>query len=373
MPPGKAVLVSPIAESSLARDDMAVQDLACVAHVHSTFSDGTATVPEIAAAARAGGAACVLLTDHDSRAAARAGFEGWHDGVLVLVGQEISTRRGHFLAFGLEHEIDHRGLTEREICAEVTARGGFGFAAHPFSRGSRMSTRIGRPHPWADVVGCDDCGVELWSLVTDSAERWASPWQALSFLRRPERSLCGPPVDHLARWDALCARRRVPAIGGLDAHQTGMRVLGRTVSPMRHETYFRMLRTHVLLDHACTGDLEHDRDAVYDALRQGRCYLGLDVLGPTSGFEFRALGPEGELVPMGAQTMLERDWTLHARSPRPARIRLLRDGAVVAERRSRELVQYVERPGAHRIEVALPAKPECRWIVSNPIYVRERA
>ena len=73
----------------------------CV-HVPSTFSDGHATVEEMLADARAAGAGALLLTDHDSLEARRQGWEGWHDGVLLLVGHEISPRGGHLLAFGLE-------------------------------------------------------------------------------------------------------------------------------------------------------------------------------------------------------------------------------------------------------------------------------
>src|SRR5215207_6997111 len=48
-------------------------DLACVIHCHSTYSDGTGTVSEIAAAASRAGVDAVLLTDHDTLEASRRG------------------------------------------------------------------------------------------------------------------------------------------------------------------------------------------------------------------------------------------------------------------------------------------------------------
>ena len=45
-------------------------DVLCVVHVHSTYSDGTAGIPELVGAAAEAGADAVLLTDHDSLAAA---------------------------------------------------------------------------------------------------------------------------------------------------------------------------------------------------------------------------------------------------------------------------------------------------------------
>ena len=104
---------------SSAVDPLGGNDLSCVVHVHPTFSDGHATVEEMLADARAAGAGALLLTDHDSLEARRQGWEGWHDGVLLLVGQEISPRGGHLLAFGLEGETDHRGRGERELTREV--------------------------------------------------------------------------------------------------------------------------------------------------------------------------------------------------------------------------------------------------------------
>ena len=87
-------------------------DVSCVAHVHSTYSDGTATVPELLTAARAAGAGAVLLTDHDTLGARRDGWEGMHDGVFLLVGTEVSPKHGHYLAFGVADEIPHAGARQ---------------------------------------------------------------------------------------------------------------------------------------------------------------------------------------------------------------------------------------------------------------------
>jgi len=120
-------------------------ELTGIIHCHSTYSDGTGTVPEIAAAARANDLDYLLLTDHDTLAAARNGEEGWHGSVLLLVGTEVSPyRRNHYLAFGLQEPIDHTGMTPAQIVQSVNEAGGFGFPAHPFSRGSERFRRGGQ-------------------------------------------------------------------------------------------------------------------------------------------------------------------------------------------------------------------------------------
>lgn len=337
-------------------------DVACVAHVHSTYSDGTATVPEILAAARESGARAVILTDHDTLGAQRDGWEGWHDGVLLIVGMEVSPRGGHLLALGVEEEVGHAGRSEAEILADVRAQGGFAIAAHPFSEGSRMSRRIGRPHPWGALEDPACGGVELWSLTTDTAESWRSPAAALRDLRVPE-ALDGPPDRHLAQWDALCARRRVVAVGGLDAHQPGVRVRGRVRSIMPHRRWFGLLRTHVLLEEPLaqtTGDVAR----VLAAIRHGHCYLSLDQLGDPRGVAFTAhRGTErltmGDAAPAGERT-------LRVTSPADARLRLLRDGREVAAADGRELVHAADGAGVFRAEVWRDGR---RWVVTNPIYL----
>jgi hypothetical protein len=353
-------------------------DLACVVHLHSLYSDGTGTVPEIARAAGRARADVVLLTDHDTLAARRHGEEGWYrrgrpcrpdepGDVLVLVGSEVSPRRrNHYLAFGLEQEIDHDGLDAAGICRAVRDAGGFGFAAHPFSAGSPRFRRAGPGMPF-DALDCEALhGIELWSFVNDTAEAAQSIPQLVRFMAAPGRALQHPPTRNMAAWDGLCRERRVVALGGIDAHQFGKRIGNRV--PLRLMGYhrsFRFIRTHVLCEENPTGDAEHDRRLVYDALRAGRCYIAVDALGPPAGFAFEA----GDL-PMGAEAPAERR-LLRARVPRPARLRLLRDGRPVAAAAGTALEAEVEQPGVYRVEARRRAKGRERtWIVSNPIYLR---
>jgi hypothetical protein len=343
-----------------------MHDVACVVHLHSLYSDGTGTVREIARAARRARADAVLLTDHDTLEAKRRGEEGWHGDVLVLVGEEVSPRgRNHYLAFDIEEPIKHRGLDAAGICKAVRDAGGFGFAAHPFSQGSpRFNRAVGMPFEALDCDAID--GIELWSFVNDTAGRAASIREIARFVATPSRALDHPPERNMRAWDELCRSRRVVAIGGLDAHQFGKRV-GPFV-PVRVMSYrrsFRQIRTHVLCRGPLTRELEHDRAEIYDALRQGRCYIAVDALAPARGFAF-----EADDLPMGAEGPAGRR-VLRTRTPRPARLRLLRDGREIATRDGTTLDLEVESPGVYRVEAYRRALGRERtWILSNPIYLR---
>lgn len=347
-------------------------DLTCVVHVHSRHSDGSGTVAEIAAAAAAAAADVVLLTDHDTLAARYHGEERWHGSVLVCVGEEVTKRPGHhYLAFGIDDPIDHRTRTPQEVVDAVAQQGGLGFTAHPFSTGVK-------PFPFIPTTAWDDpfppgaTGVELWSMLTDTVERFKHRYDPLRLLLSPRASrlLDAPRPEALAAWDRATATRRVVAIGGLDAHQMGLRLGGRV--PLRLMSYrrsFELLRTHVLLERPPSGDAAADRAAVYEALREGRCYLARDVIAPAGGFRFWADGPEH--VEMGSEAQAG-GFTLHVRLPRKASVRLLRDGVEVAHTvRGSSLDAPSGGPGVYRVEATLPEHGRQRcWILSNPIYLR---
>jgi hypothetical protein len=346
-----------------------MHDVACVVHLHSTYSDGTGTVRQIARAGRRAKADVVLLTDHDTLAARHRGEEGWYDDVLLLVGTEVSPhRRNHYLAFGIDREIDHAGLDAAGICRAVREAGGFGFAAHPFSRGSDRFRDRAPGMPFEDL-DCDALdGIELWSFVNDTGEAVGGVVDILRFVLTPARVLVHPPERNLRVWDELCRTRRVVAIGGLDAHQFGKRI-GPFV-PIRVMGYhrsFRFIRSHVLCGEPFTGDVEHDREQVYGALRTGRCYIAVDSVAPARGFRF-----DGEGLPMGAEVPAGRR-TLRAEVPLPARLRLLRDGVELAGVEGTALEHEVEEPGVYRVEAYRRSKGRERtWILSNPIYLRAR-
>jgi hypothetical protein len=314
-----------------------VHDLSCVIHLHSLYSDGTGTVEEIAEAAETD---VVLLTDHDVMKAE----PGYYGDVLVLVGEEVSPMgRDHYLAFGVDEPIDHTGMDAADIVRAVKEAGGFGFAAHPFSKGSERFRQ--KPMAWTDL-DCVD-GIEVWSFVSDVAEEIDSIPQAIRFLLHPERHVTGPPEKNLREWDRLNAERRVVGIGGVDAHQIGKRIFNRwVIRLMGYRRTFRQLRTHVLTEELLTGDVAHDQAQVYDALREGRSYIAVDHLAPPAGFAFWGDG-DG----------------IHARLPRPAELRLLRNGQEVARVAGAELDHPAET-GSYRVEARLDGRV---WILSNPL------
>ncbi|HEY4364377.1 MAG TPA: alpha/beta hydrolase fold domain-containing protein [Bryobacteraceae bacterium] len=132
---------------------------------------------------------------------------------------------------------------------------------------------------------------------------------------------------------------------------------------------FRNTSTHILAR-------ELTEAAILASLQQGHAYVAHDWLCDPTGFTFNAsnyLGSfeMGDTVPTG---LVAGSATLQAFLPLPARIKLIHNGAAVAEARDSKISYVVKEQGAYRIEAWLTVAGEERpWIFSNPIYVRGNA
>ncbi|HDP68586.1 MAG TPA: histidinol-phosphatase, partial [Candidatus Marinimicrobia bacterium] len=76
-------------------------------HVHSVYSDGSGTIPEIIKAAQGARLDYLMLSDHMTLRARDEGYTGWHDDLFVSVGYEINDQadQHHYLAFGLDQVL----------------------------------------------------------------------------------------------------------------------------------------------------------------------------------------------------------------------------------------------------------------------------
>ncbi len=105
-------------------------------HIHTLYSDGTASVPEILEhVERNTGLDVVAITDHErvdgALRAAELHAAGDYSYDLV-VGEEITTRRGHVLALFVTERLPALRPLEETLRA-IHAAGGIAIAAHPLA------------------------------------------------------------------------------------------------------------------------------------------------------------------------------------------------------------------------------------------------
>jgi predicted metal-dependent phosphoesterase TrpH len=166
-------------------------------HLHTVHSDGRRTPAELVAGARAAGLDYLVSTEHNTSSA--AGIWGEYAGpdLLVIDGEEITTRNGHYTALGLPAGtwIDWRyraadgGLPR--VVQQIHRAGGLAVAAHPYAP-------------------CVGCGWKFGYPGLDAIEVWNGPWTS-------------DDEATVATWDNLLVAegrsgRWTPAVGNSDAH-----------------------------------------------------------------------------------------------------------------------------------------------------------
>lgn len=174
-------------------------------HVHTRSSDGSQTQAEVLADAQAAGLDFIGTSEHNTDAAQLTfGREltGEYADFLVIPGEEVTTRAGHWVAAGLPAGtwIDWRYRPEddqlQRFTDQVREVGGLSIAAHPYALGT------GNGWGYTTTGGADLSAV-------DAVEVWNAEWSTWS--TRNEMAL--------KRWHALLTDGVFkPAVGNSDSH-----------------------------------------------------------------------------------------------------------------------------------------------------------
>ncbi len=340
-------------------------------HMHTDLSDGTKTHAELAKIATEVGLDFVIVTDHNVY---EPEPEGWMGSTLLLVGEEVhdpqrEMQSSHVLCFGINKDVVEYAADPQAVVDAVAAQGGLAFLAHPFERD--VADFLPEPNiSWRDWEVDGYQGIELWNYMSEFKSVLKNKARALVYAYAPTLAIKGPYPETLQKWDELLQERPVSVLGGSDAHGTVYHLgpIARAVHP--YEYLFRCVNTHLLSEEPLSGELEHDREVIYRALGAGLGFLGYEQPAPIAGFTFWARSGDQEAT-MGETLALQETVELRVSTPSRARLRLLRDGQVVAETHDDRLVLHSYRPGVYRAEAYRRFRGRRRgWIFSNAIYVR---
>jgi hypothetical protein len=233
-------------------------------HLHTVHSDGRRVPEELAAGARAAGLDFIVSTEHNTSSASRIWGDHAGPDLLIIDGEEITTRNGHYLAVGLPAGawIDWR------------YRAPDGSFEHFAGQIHRLGGLVVGAHPYCPFVGCS------WKFGygrLDGVEVWNGPWTA-------------DDEVSVQTWDGMLVEdgrsgRWLPAVGNSDAHREPQ-VIG--------------LPQNVVL----AGGL--DRRSILDGVRAGRLWVAESAAvdmsfqatsgGRTAGIGERLPVPDGALV-----------------------------------------------------------------------------
>ncbi len=372
-----------------------------ILHSHSFHShDSEVPFEEILNVLKTTGIDFICLSDHcvEGRADFDLQWRGLHDGKLFIPGFEM---KEGIMPFGVASGVVLSNRTDGPTLAkQISENGGLMFYAHPEE-----------PRDWdrPELVG-----MELYNIHTDFKRIGGGfsrlmPDILLSSGKYPEhifRKISRRPVEFLCRWDDLNRTRHITGIAGNDCHQNvGFRAFytppniiriedtsPRTLKELKlnwltrpiarllfgplepnrklfhfqldpYERMARFVNTHVLAQ-------ELTEPAIKEALRQGRVFVGFDMLSDSSSFRWFATDGTNRTV-MGENAPFAKELRLHAASPLPCRFTILKDGNAIQQQEGYSCEWTPPDPGKYRVEAELKILDEwVPWVYANPIELR---
>jgi len=328
--------------------------------MHTGHSDGAGSAAEIVEACHRLGLDFAVVTDHDSLALRDRGEEGWHDGVLLAVGNEISTRKNftHLLGLNVTEAAPRLEHGVHGALEYVNAKGGHALLAHAHGRGLGGRGYSRRNWPWWPHPLLR--GAEVWNYLQDWGRTFRL-WEPASYrLDRVPGRIAGPPRWVLEYWDAEAERRPFSGIAGNDNHAKRLWPFRKKYWP--HQEMLGRMVNRVRLDLPLSKDGSEAARQVMNALAGGRCVFARDELASSEGFDLRTEEPRKSSTTRTSPTVLrpgdtapfEPGITLVVQSPVEAELRICRLGVPVASATGTKLQFSPEGPGAYRAEARLP-------------------
>jgi hypothetical protein len=354
-------------------------------HIHSVYSDGTAHIEEIAKYANETGLDFIILTDHNTLQAKIDGFEKWYNNTLIIVGCEINdiNNQNHYLTVGLENLVGSysklqngelgNNLTAAEYIKQVKLNGGAGFIAHPFE--IRHSIPEHPAYPWTEWDSEDFDGIEIWNHMSEWVEGLTDKNKYQRFIH-PLKSIVAPDIKSVKKWDELNLKRKVVAIGSIDAHAHRHKIMGYEILIFPYKILFKSIRTHIFVENEIiSGDNDNFKNSVKEiitALKNGHSFIVNHYYGNGKGFRYYAEYCDN-IYNMGDEFVLDdnkcKHLTLKVLVPKESKIRLIRNGEYIDEYYGMNPNWNIQETGNYRVESWIGEKA---WIFSNNIRIMDK-
>ncbi len=349
------------------------KDYKGIIHVHTAIGGhSTGTFDELIDGAAKNNLDFVVMTEHttDLYDTSALTLKGKIGSTLFVSGQEVETATDRFLLMDGSAEAGKMNrVAANDFLNQIHNQNKLAFITYPEKH-----------QDWNSNFD----GVEVFSLHTNAKKMpvffvlFDALWSYYSYPELVLAKYFYRPDDNLKKFDEITQTRKSVLIAGTDAHSNiGFHLLGDDAGNKiinlkidRYETIFRAMRNHVLLE----TDKPLTQENLLRSLKNGRCFIGLDVLSDTKGFSFTAENGS-ESKTMGDEIVLTDNLNLKISAPQNARIVVLKNGEKIGEQPNAAQIDFpVKEKGTYRTEIYLDALgapfDKMPWIISNPIYVK---
>jgi hypothetical protein len=184
-------------------------------------------------------------------------------------------------------------------------------------------------------------------------------------------------------WDRIAAERPFFGFAGANASASAIPWADYHMRFPSYQKSLELVSNHILLDSELTGSFQKDRKKIYQALRNGRFYFALDLLGDPKGFNALLVDKDATQYQMGSRVAFHPGLKLNIRLGQVPtcfyEIVVFKDGQRDEIFNEPEVNYELKGPGVYRVVVRvsplfpLPdAKRWISWVYSNPFFVVAR-
>lgn len=351
-----------------------------VINVHTHLSLGSSSPPEVIEEAKKAELDFLILTDVNQFDHVES-LNGYNENLLVSNEGEFTFLDSRLLFVSDQHNLSLSDstlfFTDLLSQQNPQQRDSLLIMAQPFKEGPTWTG----PFP----PGLD--GLEIINPKAISNRAWKrSRFDVLwSFLIYPFNSqysflrLFREPDDEISLWDQVNRERSLFGFGGADASARAIPLADYLVKFPSYQTSFEIVNNHVLLDSELTGNYQSDRQKILSALKKGRFYVSLDLLGNPKGFSATVVDHD-HVYPIGAKIKWKPGLKLKARLAHEPlyyyEIVAIQNGERIDTSNTTDLEIPIKEPGVYRmivrVSVGLPlpdGKKWITWIYTNPFFV----
>lgn len=351
-----------------------------VMNVHTQLSLGSSSPTEVVDEAKQADLDFLILTDVNQFEHVES-MNGYHGNLLVMNEAEYS-----FLDSRVLYVSDEQLLSPQDASLALTdllsqtnpeSRGPLAVLAHPFNSGPTWTGDLPRGYDGIEILNLKSIASKAWkrSKIDVLWSLFIYPFSSqYAFLR-----LFREPDDEIALWDSENNKRPLWGFGGADASARAIPFTNYLIKFPSYLTSFQIVNNHVLLESELTGNYLSDRKKILSAMKSGRFYVSLDLLGNPKGF-YAHLSDKDHEWPMGSRVPLSPSLRLIAGLATQPKyyyeIVVYKNGERITSTNDPYFEVAIREPGAYRVIVrvspTLPLPDGTRWmtwIYSNPFVV----
>ena len=338
------------------------------AHLHTTYSDGRQGVEQVALACSAVGLSWAFLTDHNTVMGKNEWLSLSNRGILTILGQEVTTKKGHLNALGIKELVEWEPADTDEdferIFSKIRSQGGLVMIAHPFDP----------KNPFEKLHVQDFDLIEIWNGGAPPLVRRMGNVEAVEY------------------WYGLLNKgKRIPGIANSDCHDVFSSYSMLGILPI--ETVVQMLQGEIgdqeMLEYIVENEewmrkwvlygllpgtprtyvkvKELTAENILESLKNGRSFM---TNGPILLVDVNGVGP-GEVVPASDRLQLN---IIVASNVPVNSLRVIQGG---------KTVYLLNFPDRHSLKCTLEVDPKDGdwlivevsgefpvWTLTNPVYLR---